>query len=60
MINRQADSILAIAKNEDAAMTIASVVSLWRYPVKSMMGEEVDFAIIGAQGFIGDSVADSL
>jgi uncharacterized protein len=35
-------------------MTIASVVSLWRYPVKSMMGEELGSALLGAQGFIGD------
>ncbi len=35
-------------------MTIASVASLWRYPVKSMMGEEIDAASLSEQGLIGD------
>jgi uncharacterized protein YcbX len=30
------------------------VVSLWRYPVKSMQGEELDVASIGALGIVGD------
>jgi uncharacterized protein YcbX len=30
------------------------VVSLWRYPVKSMQGEELDAASIGALGIVGD------
>lgn len=33
---------------------VGSVVSLWRYPVKSMMGEELNAAEIGARGIIGD------
>jgi uncharacterized protein len=36
------------------AMTIASVASLWRYPVKSMMGEELGTTLLGEQGLIGD------
>jgi MOSC domain-containing protein len=35
-------------------MTIASVVSLWRYPVKSMMGEELGTTLLGEQGLFGD------
>ncbi|MSP11923.1 MAG: MOSC domain-containing protein [Chloroflexi bacterium] len=31
-----------------------SVVSLWRYPVKSMMGEELNAAGITSRGFVGD------
>lgn len=30
------------------------VVSLWRYPVKSMQGEELDAATIGERGITGD------
>jgi MOSC domain-containing protein len=30
------------------------VVSLWRYPVKSMQGEELDAATIGDRGIVGD------
>ncbi len=32
----------------------ASVVSLWRYPVKSMMGEELNAADLTEHGFLGD------
>jgi uncharacterized protein YcbX len=35
-------------------MKIASVASLWRYPVKSMMGEELESAKLSAQGLLGD------
>jgi uncharacterized protein YcbX len=31
-----------------------SVVGLWRYPVKSMMGEEVNAAEVTERGFVGD------
>lgn len=39
-------------------MTIASgsAVSLWRYPVKSMMGEALESARIGPGGLVGDRV----
>jgi uncharacterized protein len=32
----------------------ATVVSLWRYPVKSMQGEELNASIIGERGLLGD------
>ncbi len=32
----------------------ASVVALWRYPVKSMMGEELNAAEVTEQGVLGD------
>ena len=37
-------------------MSIAtqSLASLWRYPVKSMMGEELNSAIITERGLLGD------
>jgi uncharacterized protein len=31
-----------------------SVVGLWRYPVKSMMGEELNAAEVGERGLVGD------
>jgi uncharacterized protein YcbX len=34
--------------------TIGKVQSLWRYPVKSMRGEELDEAFMGFSGFYGD------
>ncbi len=33
---------------------VGSVVSLWRYPVKSMMGEELNAAELGEGGLAGD------
>jgi uncharacterized protein len=33
---------------------LGSVVSLWRYPVKSMMGEELNAADVTQRGIIGD------
>ena len=33
---------------------LSSVVSLWRYPVKSMMGEELNTADITQRGLLGD------
>ena len=35
---------------------LGSVVSLWRYPVKSMMGEELNAADITERGILGDRV----
>src|SRR6266540_6795196 len=35
-------------------MTVGSVVSLWRYPVKSMMGEELNAAEVTERGLLGD------
>jgi uncharacterized protein YcbX len=34
--------------------TVASVESLWRYPVKSMAGEELPVAFVGFSGVYGD------
>lgn len=33
---------------------VGSVVSLWRYPVKSMMGEELNAAEVTQRGLVGD------
>lgn len=33
---------------------VGSVVGLWRYPVKSMMGEELNSAVITERGVLGD------
>src|SRR5260370_38251210 len=33
---------------------LGSVVSLWRYPVKSMMGEELNATEITQRGLLGD------
>jgi len=35
-------------------VALGSVVSLWRYPVKSMMGEELNAAEITERGLLGD------
>jgi uncharacterized protein YcbX len=34
--------------------TLGPIVSLWRYPVKSMIGEELNAAEITARGLAGD------
>jgi uncharacterized protein YcbX len=33
---------------------LGSVVSLWRYPVKSMMGEELNTTVVTERGLLGD------
>jgi hypothetical protein len=33
---------------------VGSVVALWRYPVKSMMGEEVNSSAVTDRGLLGD------
>src|SRR3954449_1354623 len=35
-------------------MTDGAVVSLWRYPVKSMMGEELNASDVTDHGLLGD------
>src|SRR5437867_12891096 len=35
-------------------VALGSVVSLWRYPVKSMMGEELNAADVMEHGLLGD------
>jgi uncharacterized protein len=37
-----------------SAKTLGSVVSLWRYPVKSMMGEELNASDVTEGGLLGD------
>ncbi len=37
-----------------SALAFGSVVSLWRYPVKSMLGEELNAAQITDRGLLGD------
>ena len=34
--------------------TAGTVVSLWRYPVKSMQGEELNASAVGTRGLLGD------
>lgn len=36
------------------AAVVGSVVSLWRYPVKSMMGEELNASVVTERGLLGD------
>lgn len=38
----------------EAPSPIGSVVSLWRYPVKSMMGEELNASDVTERGLLGD------
>jgi uncharacterized protein len=37
-----------------ASHASATVVSLWRYPVKSMQGEELNASMVGDRGLLGD------
>jgi uncharacterized protein YcbX len=39
-----------------AQKSIGKVVSIWRYPVKSMMGEELNSSYVTERGLIGDRV----
>jgi len=41
-----------MAEQQDGV--VGSVVSLWRYPVKSMLGEELNAALLGTNGVVGD------
>jgi uncharacterized protein YcbX len=40
--------------SQSAQEAIGAVVSLWRYPVKSMMGEELNAAEVTERGLLGD------
>jgi uncharacterized protein len=33
---------------------VGSITAIWRYPVKSMMGEELDASAVSEQGLLGD------
>jgi uncharacterized protein YcbX len=40
--------------SRSAEVETGSVVGLWRYPVKSMMGEELNAAEVTERGLVGD------
>src|SRR5919198_1581778 len=42
--------------NKEALIAAGTVVSLWRYPVKSMLGEELNSSYVTERGLIGDRV----
>jgi uncharacterized protein YcbX len=42
--------------NQQAWTATGKVVSLWRYPVKSMLGEELNSSYITERGLVGDRV----
>jgi len=43
-----------LSHSPSAPVASGSVVGLWRYPVKSMMGEELNAAEVGERGLVGD------
>jgi uncharacterized protein YcbX len=47
-----------MAQQEETASNIAvgTVDALWRFPVKSMLGEDIDEAELTERGVVGDSV----
>jgi uncharacterized protein YcbX len=40
----------------DVGNDLGAVVALWRYPVKSMLGEELNASALGKRGLVGDRV----
>src|SRR5918992_2518687 len=38
----------------DASEAVGTVEALWRFPVKSMLGEELDAADLSERGVVGD------
>jgi hypothetical protein len=40
--------------NKAPTATTGTVVSMWRYPVKSMLGEEINSSYVTERGLIGD------
>ena len=40
--------------NQQAQTAAGTVVSLWRYPVKLMMGEELNSSYVTERGLVGD------
>jgi uncharacterized protein len=42
--------------NQQARAYTGKVVSLWRYPVKSMLGEELNSSYVSERGLVGDRV----
>jgi uncharacterized protein YcbX len=43
-----------VSTMSSAQSALGSIVSLWRYPVKSMMGEELNAAEVTKSGLVGD------
>src|SRR5438094_7333780 len=43
-----------LSHSPSAEVETGSVVGLWRYPVKSMMGEELNAAEVTDRGLVGD------
>lgn len=43
-----------MSEDRGVAERVATVVALWRYPVKSMLGEELDTAQMTERGLLGD------
>ncbi len=39
---------------QETATATGTVVSLWRYPVKSMLGEELNSSYVTERGLVGD------
>jgi hypothetical protein len=50
------DDLFVSQAQEDTTTTTATgtVVSLWRYPVKSMLGEELNSSYVTERGLVGD------
>src|SRR5208282_3045650 len=46
----------AETRSDRAGTSVGSVASLWRYPVKSMLGEELDASDVDERGMLGDRV----
>ena len=42
--------------NQQSLASAGTVVSLWRYPVKSMLGEELNSSYVTERGLVGDRV----
>jgi uncharacterized protein YcbX len=40
--------------SDTVPIELGSVISLWRYPVKSMMGEELEVTDVTEWGLLGD------
>jgi uncharacterized protein len=43
-----------VNEQQSSSTTAGKVVSLWRYPVKSMMGEELNSSLVTERGLVGD------
>ena len=39
---------------QQASTAAGTIVSLWQYPVKSMMGEEINSSYVTERGLVGD------